>query len=74
MFFVSVEQAKQRYSHCKSCEHFNQSAKICRVCNCFMPAKVAIAGQNCPISKWFPVVSDTITNGYSLSNEDQQNS
>jgi len=58
MFFVNIEQAKQRYQICKSCEQFNSLLKTCNQCRCFMPAKVTIGKKKCPLLKWNVTSSD----------------
>lgn len=44
--------ANQRYSICKTCDEFRSSIKQCKICGCFMPLKVRLAFEECPIGKW----------------------
>jgi hypothetical protein len=37
-----------RMSICKTCDDFNNIMKTCKVCGCFMPAKVEFKDQKCP--------------------------
>ena len=37
--------SKKRYSICKSCSSFSNLTKMCRECNCFMPAKTELVHQ-----------------------------
>jgi hypothetical protein len=43
---------KERLSICNGCGRYNSLLKICKECKCFMPIKVNLAGENCPIGKW----------------------
>lgn len=67
MFFVGIEQARQRYQICKSCEQFNSVLKTCKECRCFMPGKVTLSKKKCPLSKWGTAEIDpSISNHYTL--------
>lgn len=55
--FVSRENSQKRYDICKSCENFTV-VKTCKLCGCFMPLKVTIAGSSCPATKWIPIQGD----------------
>ena len=48
----SLQYAKQRYKICKQCPEFNNIVKVCTECYCFMPAKVLLKDQVCPIGLW----------------------
>lgn len=41
-----------RMKICLQCEHFLKITKQCKKCGCFMPIKVRIPGQKCPVEKW----------------------
>lgn len=41
-----------RYEICQTCEHFRPLLKQCKVCGCFMPAKVLLDPAKCPENKW----------------------
>ena len=43
---------KERYSICKECAWFRNSTKQCKKCHCFMPLKVIVKSQHCPLKKW----------------------
>ena len=49
---INKETAKQRYTTCKTCEHFSSVTKFCNQCLCFMPAKVVWNISECPKGKW----------------------
>lgn len=44
--------AADRYEICKGCENFNETFKSCKLCGCFMPAKVLLKSSKCPDNKW----------------------
>ena len=46
-----LEMSKKRMSICGGCEQLTK-IKSCKLCNCFMPAKVAIPFASCPDGKW----------------------
>ncbi len=45
--------SKERYDTCLECEHFRKVTKQCKICNCFMQAKVQFQDAQCPKNKWF---------------------
>lgn len=45
-------EAIEKMKQCIQCEHFRKSTKQCKKCGCFMPLKVRLPGQHCPIGKW----------------------
>jgi hypothetical protein len=45
-------ESKTRMAICNSCNKLLKPVKICKECNCFMPAKVLIPIVECPIGKW----------------------
>lgn len=45
---------EERLAICRSCDQL-RSSEFCRLCNCYMPAKVWIAGAACPDKKWFAI-------------------
>ena len=53
--FASKHIYKERLTTCKSCEHFQKMALVCKSCGCFMPAKAKIANLRCPEDKWTEV-------------------
>jgi Family of unknown function (DUF6171) len=46
--------AKERINLCKSCNFYEATFHRCRQCGCFMPAKVRMRLESCPIDKWKP--------------------
>lgn len=46
--------AQSRFATCLTCPQLN-SAKFCRVCWCYMPAKTKLAAFACPEDKWAAV-------------------
>lgn len=50
-YIASEATRKQRIAICESCESLT-IVKICRVCSCFMPAKVWVKFIDCPQRKW----------------------
>jgi len=45
-------QAVDRMKFCLQCEHFFKPTRQCKKCGCFMPVKVRLSGQKCPVGKW----------------------
>ena len=52
-----------RYEICKSCEQYNNIVKTCKLCGCFMPAKVEFKNAICPHNppKWVEVKESNYT-------------
>ena len=48
----SEEIATERFEICKQCPQLRPVTHQCRICNCFMSAKVKIEKAACPIGKW----------------------
>lgn len=46
------EVAVWRYSKCLSCDQLNKENKTCKICGCFMQAKVRATDATCPIGRW----------------------
>ena len=44
--------ANSKIEICNSCEKYNLKLKLCKVCKCFMPAKVLLPLVKCPEGKW----------------------
>jgi hypothetical protein len=65
--FVNLEQAQERYKHCKSCENFFPDLKICKKCGCFMPLKVTIGKSECPIKIWKSTTETTVERKYDIN-------
>ena len=45
-------EAIDKMKMCIQCPHFIKLTKQCKKCGCFMPLKVRLPGQSCPINKW----------------------
>lgn len=45
-------KAVDKMKICIQCPHFRSATKQCKKCGCFMPLKVRLPGQKCPINKW----------------------
>jgi hypothetical protein len=48
------QEAVNKMKICIQCENFNKTTKQCKLCGCFMPAKVLIPAMKCPADppKW----------------------
>jgi len=42
----------ERLAICESCDRYDEKARTCQICGCFMPLKTAAANMKCPIDKW----------------------
>lgn len=49
---VSLGVSSHRYAICKKCPHMKKWSKVCKVCGCFLLAKVEYEAESCPIGKW----------------------
>ena len=52
---VSQEISDERMSICLTCDQYDPNHKGCFVCGCYLPEKVAMADQECPLKKWLSV-------------------
>lgn len=43
---------KFRFETCKSCDKFEPNSSNCSECGCFIPMKVGMMDEKCPIGKW----------------------
>ena len=55
--FVPNEIAEQRYNLCLECEEFRGNS--CKLCGCYMPAKVLFKKVECPKKHWGTYESET---------------
>ena len=46
-------EAIDKMKICLQCENFFKPTRQCKKCGCFMPIKVRMHGQKCPIDKWW---------------------
>ena len=44
--------AQERLEICNNCENLYKLTNQCRLCGCFVKAKVHLANTKCPITKW----------------------
>lgn len=65
--FVNSETARDRYSHCKTCDNFLSDIKICKKCGCFMPLKVTIGKAKCPINIWTSTAETSVDRKYNIN-------
>jgi hypothetical protein len=47
---VTPQVRDERLDHCRRC--VNHIKGNCRVCGCFVSAKVLLASEKCPIGRW----------------------
>jgi hypothetical protein len=43
---------ESRFSTCKSCDKFDSDSSNCSECGCFIPMKIGMLNEKCPIDKW----------------------
>lgn len=48
---VVEKKAKERLKICLGCSKISKRY-FCKICRCYMPAKVRSPKSNCPINKW----------------------
>lgn len=46
---------ENRLEKCFSCPELDEESEQCRVCGCFVRAKVMVAVSRCPRGKWGPI-------------------
>lgn len=51
-FFLTKEEAQERYNICKQCDSFIPLTSQCKECGCLMKIKAKIRNSDCPLSKW----------------------
>jgi hypothetical protein len=42
----------ERYAECLRCDRLFRPTRQCKECGCFMPLKVRVKGEKCPMGKW----------------------
>lgn len=47
-----MQTPAERYATCLECDSFRKGLRQCKECGCFMPVKVRIKSQSCPLGKW----------------------
>jgi len=43
---------KSRAQICAKCKHLNNTTKFCKLCRCFIPAKITVKKEKCPFGYW----------------------
>ena len=51
---VSHKTYQARFSHCLPCEQYDLG--MCKLCGCYLDAKVRMPHEECPIGKWTPEI------------------
>ena len=51
-YTCSPTARKKRLEICSGCDEYNKFIKQCKICGCFMPAKVILGKSICPKNKW----------------------
>tara|TARA_B100000287_G_scaffold156716_1_gene147838 strand:+ start:19762 stop:19947 length:186 start_codon:yes stop_codon:yes gene_type:complete len=48
------KRSKERLEICGNCEHLRESINQCKICGCYLPLKVLMPTQRCPLDppKW----------------------
>ena len=49
---AEVKTPDERFEICQACPHYRQHMRQCKICWCFIDAKVRLPNQKCPIDKW----------------------
>jgi hypothetical protein len=49
---ATPEEAARRLTICASCEYFDSSKTMCRLCRCGLVARAGALSKHCPIQKW----------------------
>lgn len=47
-----VPGSEGRYAKCLVCPEFKKLTKRCGKCGCYLPAKVKVPSEKCPLGKW----------------------
>lgn len=47
---------KSRAEICSRCKELNKMNKFCKICGCFIPAKITVKKEKCPVGYWDKVV------------------
>lgn len=50
--FVGKDIQEERLQKCNTCKYYEKKQKRCKLCGCFMEAKVKFASSSCPDDKW----------------------
>ena len=44
--------AKERAVECAGCKYLSSRFTVCKLCKCYIPAKIRVLDEQCPIKKW----------------------
>jgi len=50
--FKQTWWVKQRAQICYRCVNLNKKNKFCKLCGCYIPAKITVKKEKCPFSYW----------------------
>jgi|TARA_A100000164_G_C21687279_1_gene667245 hypothetical protein len=49
------QKVVDRLSICNDCPNLIKAVQVCKICGCFMPAKVWLMGESCPDDRWVAI-------------------
>ncbi len=49
---VEAEAIKNRLNVCKGCDKYNTELYMCSECACYIPMKISMSSEECPLGKW----------------------
>lgn len=49
---MSKNSPQERLAICKQCKDFDWLLGRCKICGCFVRAKVMLEEESCPVDKW----------------------
>lgn len=52
VLFASEDVVKERLKICAQCDKFEKSESRCIECGCYIPVKVKLILDSCPLDKW----------------------
>lgn len=44
--------AKNRAKFCVDCSQLRRNTNVCKICGCYIPAKIRSVKSRCPLRKW----------------------
>jgi hypothetical protein len=50
--FTTKETQQSRMETCEKCPHLTVATKRCKLCGCFVAAKVMFKTAKCPANRW----------------------
>lgn len=51
----------ERLAECINCEEYEENTQQCKICTCWLRAKVKITSESCPKRLWLPIVDKRTT-------------